>query len=271
MRRETHAATFHKLGLGGHTFIEELGNDPLASFEEQCAIVSTCLDNEICLIDTTYYQERVALGKVLQALGRRNEAEIMAWNFFNLPGQSHKLVGFSPFEPQHINLMLDELQSDYIDILVIHAHGDAQRLRQEMDLARRWMDDGKVKGIGLGMVELEHLTGLPADHRITHVLAPYNAFHRKANDTFVLAKEMGLTTIALSPFVRGWKLDEIGADKLQAADILLRWVTGQQMIDRVIVSMRKRDWVQSNLHAVQRGPLNAEENRLLDEWLVRLG
>ena len=71
-----------KLGLGGHSFIEQLGNDPRASFEEQCGLVSACLDSGIRLIDTTYYQERVALGKVLQHLGRRNEAEIMAWNFF---------------------------------------------------------------------------------------------------------------------------------------------------------------------------------------------
>ncbi len=28
-----------KLGLGGHSFIEALGNDPVASFEEQCSIV----------------------------------------------------------------------------------------------------------------------------------------------------------------------------------------------------------------------------------------
>lgn len=259
-----------KLALGGHSFIEELGNDPPASFEEQCAIVDDCLTYGICLLDTTYYQERVALGKVLQALGRRNEAEIMAWNFFNLPGQSHKLVGFSPYEPQHIDIMLNELQTDMIDILVIHAHGDAQRLRQEMNLARRWMEDGKVKGIGLGMVEFEHLADLPEDHAITHVLAPFNAFHRRAKDTFVKAKEMGLITIALSPFVRGWKLDEIEADKDQAADILLRWVTEQHLVDRVVVSMRKREWVLSNLQAVQRGSLTSEENRLLQEWVARL-
>ncbi|SEN81866.1 aldo/keto reductase [Paenibacillus sp. OV219] len=254
-----------KLGLGGHSFIEELGNDPLASFEEQCAIVSECLDNGIQLIDTTYYQERVSLGNVMRALGRRNEAEIMAWNFFNLPGQSNKLVGFSCYEPHHIDVMLSELQTDRIDVLVIHTHDDERKLRQEMELAKRWVEQGKVGTVGLGMVEPSHLNSLPADHPVTHILAPYNIAHQRTKETFVIAKEMGLTTVALSPFVRGWKLDEIESEL--AADLLLRWVSEQQLIDRVIVSMRKTEWVHSNLQAARRGALTEEENRLIKEWM----
>lgn len=254
-----------KLGLGGHSFIEELGNDPLASFEEQCAIVSACLDNGIQLIDTTYYQERVALGNVLHALGRRTEAEIMAWNFFNLLGQSNKLVGFSSYEPHHIDVMLTELQTDRIDVLVIHTHDDEHKLRQEMELAKRWVDQGKVGTVGLGMVQPSHLDTLPADHPITHILAPYNITNQRTKETFVIAKEMGLTTVALSPFVRGWKLDEIESDL--AADLLLRWVSGQQLVDRVIVSMRRTEWVHSNLLAVQKGGLTENENMLIEGWM----
>ncbi|WP_164545739.1 aldo/keto reductase [Paenibacillus albus] len=254
-----------KLGLGGHTFIEELGNDPLASFEEQCTIVRECLDNGIQLIDTTYYQERVALGNVLRALGRRQEVQIMAWNFFNLPGQSDKLVGYSSYEPHHIDVMLSELQTDFIDVLVIHTHDDEHKLLQEIELAKQWVEQGKVGTVGLGMAEPAHLNRLPADHPVTHILAPYNIAHQRTKETFVIAKEMGLTTVALSPFVRGWKLDEINSE--QAADLLLRWVSEQQVVDRVIVSMRKADWVHTNLQATQRGTLTEEENRLIKEWM----
>jgi aryl-alcohol dehydrogenase-like predicted oxidoreductase len=258
-----------KLGLGGHSFIEELGNDPQASFQEQCAIVSACLDNGIRLIDTTYYQERVALGKVMQELGRRSEAEIMAWNFFKQPGKEKELVGYTPYEPHHIDIMLEELQTDYIDILVIHAHRDSVKLHQEMDIVKRWMQEGKVKKIALGMVELEHLYGLTAGHPVSHVLAPYNAFNQGAKEMFLKAKEMGMAAIALSPFIRGWKLDEIGGDKDDVAEILLRWVAAQQMIDRVIVSMRKEEWVHTNLKAFGRGPLIGQEESRLQEWITR--
>jgi aryl-alcohol dehydrogenase-like predicted oxidoreductase len=49
--------------------MQQLGNDPKPAFEEQCEIVSACLDNGIHLFDTTYYQERVALGGILERLG----------------------------------------------------------------------------------------------------------------------------------------------------------------------------------------------------------
>ena len=145
-----------KLGLGGHSFIEELGNDPQASFDEQCAIVAACFDNGITLIDTTYYQERVALGHVLKRLGRRDEARIMAWNFFKQPGRENELVGYTPYEPQHLDRMLEELQTDAIDLLVIHAHDDAVKLGEELALAQDWVQAGKVKQVALGMAQLGH-------------------------------------------------------------------------------------------------------------------
>ncbi len=70
-----------KLGLGGHSYIAQLGNDPQATFEEQCALVAACLEAGIRLLDTTYYQERVALGRVLHQLGRRDEGTVIGWAF----------------------------------------------------------------------------------------------------------------------------------------------------------------------------------------------
>ncbi len=260
-----------KLGLGGHSFIEQLGNDPRPSVDEQRALVSACLDAGIRLFDTTYYQERVALGEVLQDLGRRDEAEIMAWNFFRQAGKENELVTFTPYEPQHVDVMLAELRTDRVDVLVIHTHDDLPRLRGEIELAKRWVDQGKVRWIGLGMARLEHLRQLPTDHPLSYVLAPYNAFNRAAAGTFQEAKAMGLGTIALSPFVRGWKLDEIGGDKAAAADLLLRWVASQALVDRVIVSMRKRVWLHANLEAVKRGALAADEQARVEEWIARVG
>ena len=53
------------------------------------------------------------------------------------------------------------------------------------------------------------------------------------------------------------------------ADVLLRWVATQNDVDQVIVSMRKSDWVRSNIQSVARGPLSAFEQALLDEWIAR--
>ena len=264
-------ATPDRLVLGGHSFIEQLGNDPEASFDEQCRIVRACLDAGVRRIDTTYYQERVALGRVLAHLGRRDEAYIQAWNFFQQPGQEKDLVGPTPYEPHHLRTLRDELQTDRVDLLVVHVHEDVERLRRELALAAGWRAAGQVQEVGLGMATPRHLDMLPSSHPVTHVLAPYNAFHRDAAETFTQARAMGLRTVAMSPFVRGWKLDEIvaagGEDKARVADVLLRWVAGQPLVDHVIVSMRRADWVQRNLESLARGPLRPEEQARLGAWL----
>lgn len=259
------------LGLGGHSFIEQLGNDPQPSFEEQCGLVATCLDAGIKLIDTTYYQERVALGKVLRTLGRRDEAHIMAWNFFSQPGRENDLVPYTPYESHHIDTMLEELQTEYIDILVIHVHSDMDHLHNELELGRGWLEAGKVRSVALGMAEEQYLEQLPLGHPISYVLAPYNAFNRSAAAMFERARSMNMGTIALSPFIRGWKLDEIGGDKRVVSEILLRWVASQPLVDNVIVSMRKSEYVRTNLEAIQKGPLTPDEEIQLEEWVARVG
>ena len=270
-RGERSVSDGSKLGLGGHSFIEQLGNDPPASFEEQCALVAACLDNGIRLIDTTYYQERVALGKVLHRLGRRDEARIMAWNFFRQEGQEDDLVPFTPYEPHHLDVMLRELQTDRLDVLVVHVHADREQLARELELAQGWKESGAVSSVALGMVEPSDLDDLPERNPVSAVLAPYNAFKRGAAESFGRARALGLRCIALSPFIRGWKLDEIGGDKAHVSDVLLRWVTAQSLVDSVIVSMRRADWVTANLASEQRGPLSDEEAAELQRWLTRVG
>ncbi len=259
-----------KLGLGGHSFIEELGNDPGAGFEEQCAIVTACLDAGISWIDTTYYQERVALGRVLECLGRRTEARITAWNFFRHGDHRGPLVGPTPYDRNHLQCQLSELRTDFIDLLVIHAHDDLALLRKECDLAEQWRAEGHVKHVGLGMGRCDHLDSLPEHHPFSHVLCPYNAFNTQAVEMFWAAKARGMSTIAMSPFIRGWNLDKIGGDKRTTAELLLRWVTSQEIVDNVFVSKRKAAWVNANLEAEQRGSLTAEETAKVHAWVERL-
>ncbi len=263
-----------KLGLGGHSYIAQLGNDPEASFEEQCGIVADCLDAGIRLFDTTYYQERVALGRVMQKLGRRTEATITAWNFFRQLGHDHELVKNTPYEPGSLDRILSELQADRVDLLVIHTRGERDDLGRELELAAEWINEGRIGAVGLGMAKLEDLEWLPSDHPVTHVLHPYNAFNPAAEAMFREARSRGMATIAMSPFVRGWKLDELadatGEPRSQLAELLIRWLVGQDLIDSTIVSIRKREWVSVNAAAAQKGPLTDGEQKQLDDWLLRL-
>src|SRR6266700_4900948 len=103
------------LVLGGHSFISQLGNDPPASDREQCAIVESCLDCGIRWFDTTYQPERIALGNVLHGLERRNEATIMAWNFFTDFSPDDQPTRPEYYRPNHIDLILEQLHTDHVD------------------------------------------------------------------------------------------------------------------------------------------------------------
>jgi hypothetical protein len=174
----------------------------------------------------------------------------------------------TPYEPHHLDIMLEELQTDFIDTLVVHAD-DADGQRRKLELARDWMESGRVRCVALGMAKARHLDALPEGHPVCGVLTPFNVFARDAADAFI--KAQGMERIALSPFVRGWKLDEIGEDPAEVSGILLRWVASQDLVDHVIVSMRKSEWVRANLDAVARGPLTEEEQIRLEGWLARVG
>ncbi|MBC7808545.1 MAG: aldo/keto reductase, partial [Akkermansiaceae bacterium] len=197
---------------------------------------------------------------------RRSEARITAWNFFREPGNDDRLTGFTSYTPDSLGVQLAELQTDFLDLLVIHSREDAELLRREMELASIWRAAGWVREVGLGMARREDLENLPAGHPITRVLAPYNVFNVQAADLFREAKVRGMGTFAMSPFVRGWNLDRLEADrKPAAAATLLRWVTTQEIVDTVFVSMRRAEWVGTNLAAEMQGPLSAEESSLVRE------
>ena len=198
----------------------------------------------------------------------------MIWNFFRQPGKEDDLVPYTPYEPRHLDMMLEELQTDCIDTLVVHADDDADDAdgqRRELELAWDWMESGRVGSVALGMAKARHLDVLPEGHPVGCVLTPYNAFAREAADAFAVAKAQGMEKIALSPFIRGWKLEDIGEDPAEVSGILLRWVASQGLVDQVIVSMRKSRWVQANLDALARGPLTEEEQVRLEGWLARVG
>jgi aryl-alcohol dehydrogenase-like predicted oxidoreductase len=263
------------LVLGGHTFITQLGSDPLPSHEEQMEIVATCLDNGITWLDTTYQPERYALGRVLKELGRRPEATVFAWNFFRdfLPSDS---VGDpSPYQPHHIEVILEQLDMSYVDVLILELNGeDLAETERQCELLLRWKASGYVRALGAWD---------PNDAVLRHdefevAVNRYHIIHREAAPGFAECKKRGLQTIATSPFIRGWELarmTDIAVDKgfgeeeairARIADHMLRFTLFQGDVDRVSVAMRKKQWIEANIASVKRGPLTDAERR----WLANL-
>lgn len=260
------------LVLGGHTFIEELGTDPPLSPAEARKVVETCLDDGVTWFDTTYTDEREALGRALDELGRRDEATVIAWNFF---GQVHSDP--VPYKPGHIDAMLGELRTDYVDRLVVHPpyEPDESAHRRGVGIAQSWQDDGLVGKLGVWHPGPDADEEYGSENPYDFMIQPYNVDTEDAAASFAAGKRLGWETIAVTPFVRGWKLDDMVAAagemedadesdlRSRLADHMLRYSLFQSDVDRLVVGMRKTEWVHRNVESVERGPLSDDE----ESWL----
>src|SRR5438034_8439582 len=133
-RSATNQAPELPLILGGHSFIRQLGNDPPVPKRDQHRIVEACLDHGVRWFDTTYQPERIALGNVFQAIGRRNEATILAWNFFTDFSPDDQPTGPEYYRPHHINIILERLRADHVDCLVAIPLNDAEQNQRQVEL-----------------------------------------------------------------------------------------------------------------------------------------
>jgi len=264
--------------LGGHSFISQLGNDPPVSDRDQHRIVESCLEHGIRWFDTTYQPERVALGKVFEAIGRRNEAKIIAWNFFTDFSADDRPTGPEYYQSHHIDIILEQLHTNYVDCLVVIPSNNPEESRQEVELLIEWRRKGYVHSLGLWIQDSAMIERLRDDNPFRFAIRPFNITTDEAAPIFAACKMAGWVTLATSPFRRGWELDrtisaasaagygEVEVLRPIVADLMLRFVLFQRDIDRVIIGMRKIEWIERNLESASKGPLTADEHR----WLQRL-
>lgn len=268
-----------RLVLGGHSFIEQLGNDPVASDEAQRDIVRACLDSGVCWFDTTYQPERIALGRALAQLGRRDEATIIAWNFFVDFSADDEVGGPAAYQPHHIEQMLRQLQTDRIDCLVVHETGDEKEDRRQEQLAVSWQQQGMVGRLGVWYPGADAEERFGRENPYSFMVRPFNVATQDAGEAFAACKALGWETLACSPYVRGWRLDELAkkardvhggeetALRARLADLMLRFSLHAPNVDRLIVAMRKAEWVANNVMSACGGPLNAAEQNWLETLL----
>ncbi len=275
------AVTESPLVLGGHTFISQLGNDPPASEPQQRLIVESCLDLGIRWFDTTYQPERVALGKVLHSLGRRGEATLLAWNFFTDFAPGDPVGGPGCYAPGHIDTILEQLRTSYVDCLVMVPVDDPEENQRQQELLLGWQKQGYVRSLGLWISDPAIIDQYRSGNSFRYAIRPCNIRTDDAAAVFAACKQVGWETLATSPFFRGWELDTMVAEasacalgpletlRPMLADLMLRFTLFQKGVDRVIVAMRKPDWIRRNLESVARGALTDEERLLLRRLVAR--
>lgn len=260
----------HALVLGGHSFIDELGNDPGVDFADQLVIVTAWRDSGYDTIDTTYEAERIAVGRVLEEAGLQKKIKVIAWNFFQCEGEG--ILGPTrPYRPDSLDRMMEQLRLDFIDHLVVHPVPDEGEQQRQEELALSWQAAGRVGTLGTW----DPKSSLADDYenRIPYqfMVRPCNINTPGAEAIFREAKQLGWRTLGTSPFDRGWLLDKLSKTAHEAlggifdvhreriAGLMLRYSYFVEGMDRLIIGIRKKEWIAQNKRHLHKGPLGELE------------
>jgi aryl-alcohol dehydrogenase-like predicted oxidoreductase len=202
---------------------------------------------------------------LLEALGRRDEAKILAWNFFKPFAPGDPVGEAEYYSPQHIEIILEELRTSYVDGLVMVPLDDPEENQKQEQLLIEWQMRGYVRSLGLWVSDPLLIERCRPKDTFQFAVRPCNITTKDAPPIFAACKRSGWETLATSPFVRGWELDRQiaqaalrgygDAERLRPvlADLMLRYSLFQSNVDRVIVAMRNLEWVSCNVERTAYG------------------
>ena len=134
---------------------------------------------------------------------------------------------------------------------------DENELQEE--LAMEWRRKGYVRSLGLWVEDLTDIDRYQYDNPFQFAIRPFNVRTVDAAPMLATCKKVGFEVLATSPFFRGWELERLiaeasargyGDPKVLSsvlADLMLRFSLFQPDVDRVIIGMRKVEWVLRNV------------------------
>jgi aryl-alcohol dehydrogenase-like predicted oxidoreductase len=176
---------------------------------------------------------------------------------------------------RNIETSLKRLKTDCIDILQFHG-GDAETLQREglIDELLSFRDQGLIKFIGSSS-SLPNLPGLIQLDVFDTFQVPYSCLAPKHHDLITEAAEQGAGIIIRGGIAQGgpdaeiqrpalndvWnqaRLDEVLADGMQRAELILRFTLCHPYCHTTIVGTCNLEHLEENLAAATAGPLPLE-------------
>ncbi|KAK9833316.1 hypothetical protein WJX81_005704 [Elliptochloris bilobata] len=211
------------------------------------------------------YTNQRLIGKAFKGMPREKFAITSKW------GPMHKDHQFLPLDLSPsacraaVEASLRDLQMDYIDVLILRAHGNSSNVPLEETIKgmKAMVDEGKVKHLGLSEMAPEDVRRAHAIHPITLVEMEWSLFTRGCEKDLVpLCRELGIGFLAYSPLGRGMLTGKLSLDSLADNDIRrqMPWFQGENaeknlaVVTRIVALAEKKGctagqlalaWVQS--------------------------
>lgn len=238
-----------------------LGGIPLQRIqqEEATALIKACLDAGINFIDTArgYTVSEEYIGEALKELG--NPEVILATKSMKRDREGIK---------EEMETSFSLLQTDFIDLYQFHNLRSLEEYEMLIgegggyDYAKEVMEQGKIGALGLTTHRLDVLERALESDLFATLQFPFNYMERHGEELLKRAREKGIGVIIMKPFAGG---------ALKHKDLALRFLLHSGACDVIIPGMDSISQLHMNLEEAKKGPLSAEEFKLLEEEAEELG
>jgi aryl-alcohol dehydrogenase-like predicted oxidoreductase len=193
--------------------------------QESIKTIHTALDNGINIIDTApvygFGVSEQIVGKALQQYGNRDRIIIstkvgLEWKNNNVYRNS------TPARiKQEIEDSLQRLQTDYIDIYLIHWPDPLVPIEETAEAMLALFKQGKIRAIGVSNYSVVHMQMFQKIAPIHVSQLPYNLFEREIeNEALPFTEKNGIVTLAYGALCRGLLSGKMNQDRKFTGDDL---------------------------------------------------
>lgn len=294
-----------KIGLGAGV----VGNTmmyPKITEETGTEIIEAALDQGIDFLDTAYLyglgRSEELIGEALQRKGVRDRVIISTKAAANPQFTAGGLaVDNSPAAlRQSVEDSLKRLQTDVIDIFILHFPDDRTPLKQAADTLNQLKLEGKIRAVGASNLDYNQLQAFNADGYLDVLQTEYSLLARQAEeDILPYCLRHHISVIPIFPLASGllagrYTKDDIFTDtarlnhplfqrevyldsperveqlkiwarqkNLDPAQISLAWLLLQNGVDLIIPGASRPDQISSNLRTLE-VQLSEDDLRTID-------
>lgn len=218
---------------------------PDVTDEQSLQTLHAAVECGINVLDTAYAygldgeSERL----IAEALGNRREQLVIASKGgISLRGDGTRDLDGRPATLRaHCEKSLERLQTDYLDLLYLHAPDPRVPVTESAGALRELMKEGKTRSIGVSNFTLQQLIDFQGECPISAFQPPYNMLQREIElDTLPWCRENSVSVMVYWPLMKGLLAGKLARDHVFAAgDSRLKypmfqgeeWEKNQDLVD----------------------------------------
>ena len=190
---------------------------PDVTHEQSIQTLHAAVECGINLLDTAYAygldgeSERL----IAEALGDRREQMVIASKGgISLGGDGTRDLDGRPTTLRaHCEKSLERLQTDYLDLLYLHAPDPQVPVSESAGALRELMEEGKTRSVGVSNFTLQQMIDFQGECPIAAFQPPYNMLQREIEgDTLPWCRENSVSVMVYWPLMKGLLAGKLARD-----------------------------------------------------------